>query len=88
MAFGATPTLAQDQSGLMFAWFWQSWKGRLEVFMNSRIRVTVWNEFRHEQRNPKVQEHYPQGIHAVIAGALAGRTSTSGPLPSTSPNTV
>ncbi|GGK35760.1 trehalose utilization protein ThuA [Deinococcus malanensis] len=40
--------------------------------MNSRIRVTVWNEFRHEQRNPKVQEHYPQGIHAVIAGALAG----------------
>ncbi len=38
--------------------------------MNTRIRVTVWNEFRHEQRKPTVQEHYPQGIHTVIAAAI------------------
>jgi trehalose utilization protein len=34
------------------------------------IRVTVWSEFRHEKRNPKVAEIYPQGIHEAIAGHL------------------
>lgn len=34
------------------------------------IRVTVWNENRHEQKNPKVAEIYPQGIHGAIAAAL------------------
>lgn len=34
------------------------------------IRVTVWNEFRHEKHNDKVKEVYPQGIHHVIADAL------------------
>lgn len=34
------------------------------------IRVTVWNEFRHEQSNPVVQEVYPDGIHGQIANFL------------------
>lgn len=34
------------------------------------IRVTVWNEFRHEQKNPKVAEIYPDGIHQTIASFL------------------
>jgi trehalose utilization protein len=35
------------------------------------IRVTVWGEFRHEKRNPKVAAIYPKGMHAAIADALA-----------------
>jgi trehalose utilization protein len=34
------------------------------------IRVTVWNEFRHEKTNPKAAELYPQGIHEAIASHL------------------
>lgn len=34
------------------------------------IRVTVWNECRHEKCNPKVTAVYPNGMHAVIAGFL------------------
>jgi trehalose utilization protein len=34
------------------------------------IRVTVWNEFRHERNTAEVAEIYPQGIHATIAAAL------------------
>ncbi|WP_186578972.1 ThuA domain-containing protein [Aquibacillus kalidii] len=32
--------------------------------------VTVWNENRHEQSNPKVREVYPEGIHGAIASFL------------------
>ncbi len=39
----------------------------------STIRVTVWNEFRHEKSNEKVKEVYPQGMHAVIAEAMAAK---------------
>lgn len=35
--------------------------------MNSKIRVTVWNEFRHEQNNEEVRAVYPNGIHNAIA---------------------
>lgn len=35
------------------------------------IRVTVWNEYRHEKQHADVQAVYPQGIHAVIAEGLA-----------------
>jgi trehalose utilization protein len=35
-----------------------------------KIRVTVWNEFRHEKKDRAVIKHYPKGIHAVIAAAL------------------
>lgn len=34
------------------------------------IRVTVWNEFRHEKMNPQVAAIYPDGIHQAIAGYL------------------
>ena len=34
------------------------------------IRVTVWNEFRHEVRNEKVKAVYPDGIHMVLANML------------------
>ncbi len=34
------------------------------------IRVTVWGEFRHEKKNPKVAEVYPDGMHNAIAEGL------------------
>ncbi|MGH7175816.1 MAG: ThuA domain-containing protein, partial [Tepidisphaeraceae bacterium] len=34
------------------------------------IRVTIWNEFRHEKTNPKVREIYPNGLHETIAAHL------------------
>ena len=34
------------------------------------MRVTVWNEFRHERANPAVAAIYPDGIHTTIANAL------------------
>jgi trehalose utilization protein len=39
--------------------------------MSNDVRVTVWNEFRHEQ-NPKheARKVYPDGMHAVIAAHL------------------
>ncbi len=37
------------------------------------IRVTVWNEFRHEKANPVVAEIYPDGIHGALAKSLATR---------------
>jgi len=36
----------------------------------SKIRVTIWNEFRHELSNPTVQKLYPKGIHQAIADGL------------------
>jgi len=39
--------------------------------MAKKIRVTVWNEFRHEKSDPAVAAVYPSGIHGAIAGALA-----------------
>ncbi len=37
----------------------------------AKIRVTVWNEFRHEKKNETVKKLYPKGMHAVIAAGLA-----------------
>lgn len=34
------------------------------------IRVCVWGEYRHEKKNPKVAELYPNGMHETIAAAL------------------
>lgn len=34
------------------------------------IRVTIWNEYRHERQDPKVTAIYPDGIHNTIAGFL------------------
>jgi len=38
--------------------------------MNPPTRVTVWGEFRHEKKNPRVAAIYPNGMHEVIAGFL------------------
>jgi trehalose utilization protein len=38
--------------------------------MVSPIRVTVWNEFRHEKSHAEVTKVYPQGIHEAIAEGL------------------
>ena len=40
--------------------------------MSSPIRVTVWNENRHEKTHEEVRKVYPNGIHAVLADALKG----------------
>ncbi|CEG26492.1 ThuA domain-containing protein [Bacillus sp. B-jedd] len=34
------------------------------------VRVTVWNENRHEQKSPVVAKIYPDGIHGTIAAFL------------------
>lgn len=39
--------------------------------MNKPVRITVWNEFRHEKKNPRVAEIYPEGIHSTIAKSLS-----------------
>jgi trehalose utilization protein len=36
----------------------------------SQPRVTVWNEYQHEVKDPKVAEIYPNGIHSVITEHL------------------
>ena len=35
------------------------------------IRVTVWNEFRHEKSHEAVKKVYPKGMHDAIAKALS-----------------
>ena len=39
--------------------------------MADTIRVTVWNEFRHEKEHPAIKKVYPDGIHGAIAEGLA-----------------
>lgn len=34
------------------------------------IRVTVWNEYKHEREIEAIRQVYPEGIHACIAGFL------------------
>lgn len=34
--------------------------------MENKIRVTIWNEFRHEKKKEAVRALYPDGLHAVI----------------------
>ncbi|TDL77985.1 trehalose utilization protein ThuA [Peribacillus frigoritolerans] len=34
------------------------------------MKVTIWNENRHEQKNPSVREVYPNGIHGAISEFL------------------
>jgi trehalose utilization protein len=35
-----------------------------------KIRVTVWNEFRHEKKDENIKKIYPKGIHEQIAQHL------------------
>lgn len=34
------------------------------------MKVTVWNEFQHEKKDPRVLEYYPGGLHGYIANFL------------------
>ena len=34
------------------------------------IRVTVWNEYRHEKESDQVRAVYPEGIHSAIARGI------------------
>jgi trehalose utilization protein len=36
------------------------------------IRVTVWNEFLHENVHEEVKNVYPDGIHNAIARGIGG----------------
>lgn len=38
---------------------------------HSKINVTIWNEFVHEQKEPSVKALYPNGIHGALAKNLA-----------------
>ncbi|MFP4661327.1 MAG: ThuA domain-containing protein [Halanaerobiales bacterium] len=40
--------------------------------MEKKIKVTVWNEFRHEKDMEECKEIYPEGMHTVIAEYLQG----------------
>ena len=50
--------------------------------MADPIRVTVWNEYRHEKKNPSIAKIYPNGMHGAIdeflnaAGGIEARTAT------------
>jgi len=35
-----------------------------------KIRVTIWNEFIHEKKEPRIAKVYPEGIHGAIASML------------------
>lgn len=41
--------------------------------MADQIRVTVWNEYRHEKKSPEIAAIYPEGIHGAIAGFLSAQ---------------
>ncbi len=45
---------------------------------NSPLRVTVWNEFRHERKVESVRKVYPDGIHVAIANMLNERGFQAG----------
>jgi trehalose utilization protein len=47
-----------------------TYKNGKQVFSMASIRVTVWNEFRHERTTAEVAKIYPEGIHTAIAAAL------------------
>ncbi len=38
--------------------------------MSDSIRVTVWNEYRHERESERIRAVYPDGIHGAIAEGL------------------
>ena len=38
--------------------------------MDHPIRVTVWNEYRHETKDERVSKIYPDGIHNAVRTCL------------------
>ena len=45
--------------------------------MSQPVRVTVWNEFRHEKKDEHIGKVYPQGIHGAIAEYLESQPGFS-----------
>ncbi|MFC5450929.1 ThuA domain-containing protein [Paenibacillus aestuarii] len=45
--------------------------------MSRKLKVTVWNEFRHEKESEIVRSAYPQGIHTAIGEGLAGNVEVT-----------
>jgi len=43
---------------------------KLEMENKLAIKVTIWNEGRHEKLDPNVTAVYPNGIHAAISAGL------------------
>ena len=43
--------------------------------MSNLIRVTVWNEYRHEKLENHVAKIYPHGIHSAIGEMLLSQAS-------------
>ena len=43
----------------------------------SQIKVTVWNEFRHEVENENIKKVYPNGIHGQIAEFLGSEADVA-----------
>lgn len=41
--------------------------------MPPSVRLTVWNEFRHEKKSPEIAKLYPDGIHGAIAKHLSSQ---------------
>lgn len=40
--------------------------------MPDHLRVTIWNEGRHEKKNPQIARIYPDGMHGALAAYLRG----------------
>ena len=40
----------------------------------SKVRVTIWNEYRHEVLEERIAKVYPKGIHGAIAEMLGKHT--------------
>jgi trehalose utilization protein len=38
--------------------------------MSEKVKVVVWNEFKHEKTNAAVKKLYPDGMHSTIAAGL------------------
>jgi trehalose utilization protein len=55
--------------------------------MGNPVRVTVWNEYRHEKNDEQIGATYPNGIHGAIAEGLNAIDGiTAGPQRSISPS--
>lgn len=50
--------------------------------MGNQLKVTIWNEFRHERHSEQVANIYPEGIHQALASFLqeAGFSCTTAVL--------
>jgi trehalose utilization protein len=45
-------------------------KGEYQTMSNKHIKVTIWNEYRHEKHNESIAAIYPSGMHVAIADGL------------------